>query len=196
MARLRGWTARTRRAIPGPQGRSPRPRCGLRCGPTRASPGLRAAAGAAAVTTRDQLQENYWTPGDDPTEQRLRDLGTASTTIAIRRMAGGQRDTSTLPRYHQPDEATLRKVAESSGRRRSLPPDQAVSNSHSYLHHTSTSHPHHDLPHAPPRLHESMRLPHVLEGEGRPTTGRIPCAATNAIRSSQTRASRGGSASR
>jgi integrase len=48
---------------------------------------------------------------------------------------GGWRDTSTLLRYQQPDEVTMRKVAEFE---RSLEPSptpaQAVSNSHSYSH--------------------------------------------------------------
>ena len=45
---------------------------------------------------------------------------------------GGWRDTSTLLRYQQPDEVTMRKVAEFE--RSSEQSDQAVSNSHSYSH--------------------------------------------------------------
>lgn len=48
---------------------------------------------------------------------------------------GGWRDTSTLLRYEQPDEATMRKVAAfERPPERSPTPDQAVSNSPSYSH--------------------------------------------------------------
>ena len=45
---------------------------------------------------------------------------------------GGWRDTSTLLRYQQPDEVTMRKVAEFERWPEPSPTDQAVSNSHSY----------------------------------------------------------------
>jgi hypothetical protein len=48
-------------------------------------------------------------------------------------VVGGWRDTSTLLRHQQPDEVTMRRVAEFE-RPPEPPPDQAVSNSHSYSH--------------------------------------------------------------
>ena len=45
---------------------------------------------------------------------------------------GGWRDTSTLPRDQQPDEATMRKVAEFENSPKPSSPEQALSNSHGY----------------------------------------------------------------
>ena len=57
-------------------------------------------------------------------------------------------------------------------------------------------HPHHDLPYALPRLHESVRLPNLLEGEGRPHDRPDSVRCNERHQVFQTRASRGGSASR
>ena len=77
-----------------------------------------------------------------------------------------RREASSI-RWHR---AECRKVGESTAT--SLQPTASPTlRLHPQVVHRA-SHLHHDLPHAPPRFHESirlesMRLPHVLEGEGR-----------------------------